>query len=465
MSLGSDNTKLTTVVLSGNKNYIPWSRQITIGLCGKGKSGFINGTKQKPIPKDPLKITDEETNKIEEWQTSDHMVMSWLLSTMEPQIANMFMYFNSSKEVWDKAERLYGQQKNFSHIFNLKQELTQTKQSNQTNSQLVTEIVSKWEELNFYLPPTTDPIEIQKRNKMDLIFTYLGALDGSYDAIRAQILNSNEMPSFDDVVARVGQEESQRQLMNSQAPESQDIRIFKAQIANPRGAAKTRGTPANVDWCDHCRRAGHNRDGCWVLHPHLRPARPKGERGNYHGGARKREDRKGFGGKAEVREVELDSADTENKPSNQRCDSEESSMANGAQLTKLLSQLNAMLQQQNCTENSKGFSKTFSTFYSSKGLTSSVCSKNNYQNNLDHILCKKPVQKIINLCQNSKGWIIYSGATDHMTYDQTKLQNFEKSKNSQYVTVANNDKVRVHGIGSTKLFIKIINNILYLPEY
>jgi hypothetical protein len=101
-------------------------------------------------------------------------------------------------------------------------------------------------------------------------------------------------------------------------------------------------------------------------------------------------------------------------------------MANGAQLTKLLSQLNALLQQQNCTENSKGFSKTFSTFYSSKGLTSSVCSKNNYQNNLDHILCKKPVQKIINLCQNSKGWIIDSGATDHMTYDQTKLENFEK---------------------------------------
>jgi gag-polypeptide of LTR copia-type len=322
MSLGSDNTKLTTVVLSGNKNYIPWSRQITIGLSRKGKSGFINGTKQKPIPKDPLKITDEETNKIEEWQTSDHMVMSWLLSTMEPQIANMFMYFNSSKEVWDKAKRLYGQQKKFSHIFSLKQELTQTKQSNQTNSQLVTEIVSKWEELNLYLPPTTDPIEIQKRNEMDLIFTYLGALDGSYDAIRAQILNSNEMPSFDDVVARVGQEESRRQLMNSQAPESQDIRIFKAQIANPRGAAKTRGTPANVDWCDHCRRVGHNRDGCWVLHPHLRPARPKGERGNYHGGARKREDRKGFGGKAEVREIELDSADIENEPSNQGCHSE-----------------------------------------------------------------------------------------------------------------------------------------------
>jgi hypothetical protein len=68
--------------------------------------------------------------------------------------------------------------------------------------------MSKWEELNIYLPPTTDPNVIQKRTEQDLIFTYLGALDPSYEAIRSQILASPEMPSFDDVVARIEQEQS-----------------------------------------------------------------------------------------------------------------------------------------------------------------------------------------------------------------------------------------------------------------
>lgn len=56
----------------------------------------------------------------------------------------------------------------------------------QVTLELITEIMSKWEELNIYLPPTTDPIETQKRVEQDLIFTYLGALDPSYDAIRSQ---------------------------------------------------------------------------------------------------------------------------------------------------------------------------------------------------------------------------------------------------------------------------------------
>lgn len=268
MSQHSDNTKLTTIVLNGNKNYIPWSRSVTIGLSGRGKLQYVTGTKEKPKPTDPQKQTEAETIKIEEWQTADHMVMSWLLNTMEPQIANMFMYYSSSKEVWDKAKKLYGQQKNFAHIFSLKQEIAKIKQSNQNNMQLVTEIVSKWEELNTYLPPTTDPAEIQKRSEHDLIFTYLGALDASYEAVRSQVLLSTEMPSFDDVVATIEQEESRRTLMNPQSENPESNRAFKAQHPSFKDTAQSKGVPA-TDWCEHCKRAGHNRDGCWVLHPHL----------------------------------------------------------------------------------------------------------------------------------------------------------------------------------------------------
>ena len=104
----SDNNKITNIVLNGNKNYIPWSRSVTIGLGGKGKLCFVTGTKEKPKAEKPAEATIEEKAKIEEWETTDQMIMSWLLSTMEPQIANVLMYSDSSKEIWDKARRRYG---------------------------------------------------------------------------------------------------------------------------------------------------------------------------------------------------------------------------------------------------------------------------------------------------------------------------------------------------------------------
>jgi gag-polypeptide of LTR copia-type len=241
-----DNTKLTTITLSGNRNYISWSRSVTIGLGGKGKLNFVTGTKAKPVPARPNEATAEENASIAEWETTDQLIMSWLLTTMEPQISNVLMYSKTSKEIWDKAKRRYGQQKNYAHIFSLKQELAQIKQINRNNNELVTELMSKWEELNIYLPPTSDPIETQKRVEQDLIFTYLGALDPSYDAIRSQILASTEMPSFDDIVARIDQEESRRVLMNPRLSENQENTAFQVQNSKPnfRDLAKGKGAPS-----------------------------------------------------------------------------------------------------------------------------------------------------------------------------------------------------------------------------
>jgi gag-polypeptide of LTR copia-type len=189
------------------------------------------------------------------------MIMSWLLSTTEPKISSTLMYSATSKEIWDKAKKRYGQQSNFAHIFSLKQDLAKIKQNGQSNNELVTEIMTKWEELNVYLPPTIDLIETQKRSEHDLIFLYPGALDSTYEAIRSQILASAEMPEFDSVVARIQQEESRRAMMNPQVTVTTDNRACRTSFPNPNPTARAKGTTAS-DWCDHCKRAGHKSGGC-----------------------------------------------------------------------------------------------------------------------------------------------------------------------------------------------------------
>jgi hypothetical protein len=70
--------------------------------------------------------------------------------------------------------------------------------------------------------------------------------------------------------------------MNPQVIVTTDNRVFRTSFSNLNPTSRGKGTIA-TDWCDHCKRAGHKADRCWILHLHLRPSRTKAERG----GARK----------------------------------------------------------------------------------------------------------------------------------------------------------------------------------
>ena len=105
-----------------------------------------------------------------------------------------------------------------------------------------------------------------------------------------------------------------------------------------------------------------------------------------------------------------------------------SSVAQSVQLTQLITQLNGFLQQQN------------SGSVSSKLTFNSFKIDNNF--------------KYANICHNTSKWIIDSGATDHMTWDSTKLENITQNKDPQHVTVANGNKVQIQGVGTTKFLTK-----------
>ncbi|CAB4264059.1 unnamed protein product [Prunus armeniaca] len=80
---GNPNLRLCSVLLNGF-NYIPWSIAVSLALGGRSKLGFINGNILAPAVDDP---------KYEDWFCKDQLVMSWLLNSMEPQVAEIFSFF------------------------------------------------------------------------------------------------------------------------------------------------------------------------------------------------------------------------------------------------------------------------------------------------------------------------------------------------------------------------------------
>jgi Reverse transcriptase (RNA-dependent DNA polymerase)/Integrase core domain/gag-polypeptide of LTR copia-type/GAG-pre-integrase domain len=462
----TDNSKLTSYILTGSNNYVPWARSVEIGLGGKGKLHFINGSKEKPKPKDPVNPTTDEKTTIENWETSDQLIMSWLLSTMDTKISSALMYCKTAREIWTKAKTRYGQGKNFAHIFALKQELSNIKQGNLTNSDLVTELLIKWEELQMYLPETENPEEIHKRNEHELIYTYLGALDSSFEPIRAQILSSAEMPTFDDVVLRVEQEDTRRRLMNPSFATNTENQAFRATYTKDRGKGNL--------WCDHCKRSSHNRESCWVLQPHLKPQRNNRGGGGANTGGWRREAHSAIG--------EITSGGTNAKekgageinpntalygpplfnpsgpasssgpplfyppgssgptgssgppgPSGQAGPTG-SSGPTSDQLTKLVNQLNQLLQpRQN---------------YS--GLSELKLSNNSMY---------------LNKNQHDSNWIIDSGATHHMSCNPNKFLNLVTSSKPQFVTTANGGQTKIFGTGTISVLNQPANEALYLPDF
>nr|KYP76649.1 hypothetical protein KK1_020900 [Cajanus cajan] len=72
----------------------------------KGKEGYIIGDSKSPEKGDPdLKI----------WQLENNLVMLWLFNTMTNEIGENFMYYDTSKEMWDAVKETYSNVDNTRH--------------------------------------------------------------------------------------------------------------------------------------------------------------------------------------------------------------------------------------------------------------------------------------------------------------------------------------------------------------
>ena len=210
-SIDSDanqSQKMTTVLLNGF-NYLPWSRAVTIALGGRSRLGFING--KAPAP-------DSSSPDFEKWLAKDQMVMSWMLNSMDRNLAEMFSYYQSSFELWEAVREMYGNQNNSARIFQIQQDITSVQQNGQPFVQLLSKLKSLWNELEIYRPHSIDPKVLRNRKEEDQIFQLLASLGPEFEDLRSHILMNDELPSLKSVCATIQREEIKRKVMPRENP-------------------------------------------------------------------------------------------------------------------------------------------------------------------------------------------------------------------------------------------------------
>ena len=91
--------------------------------------------------------------------------MSLLLNNMEKHVAEIFSYSESSQDLWKPVKDMYGNQNNYARVFQLKKDITCIQQEGMTFVQHLGSLKTMCNELDVYLPQTTDPLIILKRVK------------------------------------------------------------------------------------------------------------------------------------------------------------------------------------------------------------------------------------------------------------------------------------------------------------
>lgn len=73
------NLVLVSTKLNGD-NYTTWARGMEISLSAKNKLGFIHGTIEEPS-------SSADPDKHTAWRRCNDMILSWLLHSLEPDLA------------------------------------------------------------------------------------------------------------------------------------------------------------------------------------------------------------------------------------------------------------------------------------------------------------------------------------------------------------------------------------------
>ena len=258
----SDNpgTALVTCLLK-EENYPIWRRAMTNALQAKSKFGFVDGS-----------ITRPSSGSKEEsaWIKCNSMVLSWIFNSLHPTLHDSVAFFMTAEELWKDLEERFSQG-NASRIHQLKTEMMNTLQRGMTVSAYYTKLKGIWDELSTYsqIPPCTcdSAKALAAEREKEKVHQFLMGLNDKYKTVRSQILNTDPLPSLSRVYAQVAQEERQQLIVETRLPSVDAAAFLTNSFSKFNNNRKfTSNRDLSKLFCDHCKRMKHTKETCFELH-------------------------------------------------------------------------------------------------------------------------------------------------------------------------------------------------------
>ncbi|KAL0696244.1 hypothetical protein Bca4012_063424 [Brassica carinata] len=266
-SNNNNNRTLSIPVTLKGVNYLLWARMVKIALGGKGLWSHVS---TETAPKQTIQGEDGKEMVVADegkWGQEDLMVLTALLSSLEPAIMESYSYCETTKQLWDTLYKVYGNVSNLTRVFEVKRAINALSQGDEEFQPHFGKYRSLWAELELLRPHTTDPATLLTRREEDKVFGLLLTLNPSYGSLIKHILRADKLPDLDEVCAQIQKEEGSVGLFGSKGDLTMAHQAEEA-VANK---AAYKQDEKKVLICEHCKKKGHMKDKCWILHPHLKP--------------------------------------------------------------------------------------------------------------------------------------------------------------------------------------------------
>lgn len=246
-----------------NSNYHTWSRGMKQALHARNKLQFING-KLPPLPEsDPLYDT---------WERCNSLVISWILRSLTPSIAQSVECIENARVLWEKLKKQFTKGNHFC-LLDLLQDIHSAKQGERSISEFFDSIKTSWEDLedlhplpscSCQTPCNCGAFEIIKQQRdSELVICFLKGLGENYNTVRSQILLMDPLPSINKVFSLVLQQEPSPTV--SAIPDLNTL--SNASDTGNRAQGRGHHPSENHDppkQCTFCTRLGHTVDTCYI---------------------------------------------------------------------------------------------------------------------------------------------------------------------------------------------------------
>ena len=424
----NNNNRISIPVTLKGINYLLWARMVKIALGGKGLWSHVSAEaapKQTTQGEDGQEIvvaTDED-----KWAQEDLMVLTVLLSSLEPAIMESYSYCETTKQLWDTLYKVYGNTSNLTRVFEVKRAINTLNQGDMEFQPHFGKFRSLWAEMELLRPHTTDPATLLTRREEDRVFGLLLTLNPSYGSLIKHILRADKLPDLDEVCAQIQKEEGSVGLFGGKG----DLNMaHQAERAVSNKAAYKLDDKKNLT-CDHCKKKGHMKDKCWILHPHLKPNKFRDNRPQYQ------DARANFStdGAEPTTPITMGISNLGVGRATASTSGYATPRANLDETIKK-SDLTALIK----ALKESGISKT---------LGISLNASHNANGSMNNFKSAKPL-------------VIDSGASHHMISDLELIKNIEPALGN--VMIANGDKIPINGVGELRLFDKE-SKAFYMPTF
>ncbi|XP_071687077.1 uncharacterized protein [Rutidosis leptorrhynchoides] len=428
-----------------------------LALATKNKVCFVDGTLAKN-ENDPVLVS--------QWERCNSVVLSWVLGCLSEELYSGQIFSNLASVVWKDLKETYDKVDG-SMTFKLHHQINTLKQNGNTLSEYYHKLTSLWKQYDAMtsIPACTCgagactcAAGIASKNLINQqkLMQFLMGLDDDYMAIRSNLLMRDPLPDVKVAYSVVSREESHKSVTCGDKGSKMHATSFVAQtnsvsknnnFSGNRGSSNnnnnfTKGPNPNYQ-CKKCNKLGHTIDRCYEIIGYPQNFQKKSSWSN--GGGKSGSNK--YVPKANNSSISKDTPGTSN-PSGTPAPSVPTSFSS-EQMMKLLSLINEK------PGNGIGHSNMAGII-----LNKSIKFNSNFTKffNANATKTKRNI---------SQGWIIDSGASQHMTGFDILLENIvDVSDLKLTVGHPNGTQAKVVKIGDLKLTNDLVLfDVLVIPEY